>query len=214
MSSTEDFILNWLNQTLKIQPPIKNIPKEFSNGYKFAILLNTLNEITNEELSEFSDSNNMKEIKSNFKKIKAYFHTKLNLDIREDEFNEVINKDVSKSVVILYKIKNSVQKKKINFLEIKTSDIKLTQEELNLKIQELMRETTKDNNEESYTFAMSYGLNASTAEGMNVATKKLNTLMANKTKVFVSVSTRADDWNKTLSLKLNSYIERNSQGGF
>ena len=148
MSSTEDFILNWLNQTLKIQPPIKNIPKEFSNGYKFAILLNTLNEITNEELSEFSDSNNMKEIKSNFKKIKTYFHTKLNLDIREDEFNEVINKDVSKSVVILYKIKNSVQKKKINFLEIKTSDIKLTQEELNLKIQELMRETTKDNIED------------------------------------------------------------------
>ena len=73
---------------------------------------------------------------------------------------------------------------------------------------------TKDNNEESYTFSMSYGLNASTAEGMNVATKKLKTLMANKTKVFVSVSTRADDWNKTLSLKLNSYIERNSQGGF
>ena len=148
MSSTEDFILNWLNQTLKIQPSIKNIPKEFSNGYKFAILLNTLNEITNEELSEFSDSNNMKEIKSNFKKIKTYFHTKLNLDIREDEFNEVINKDVSKAFVILYKIKNSVQKKKINFLEIKTSDIKLTQEELNLKIQELMRETTKDNNED------------------------------------------------------------------
>ena len=73
---------------------------------------------------------------------------------------------------------------------------------------------TKDNNEESYTFAMSYGLNASTPEGMNVATTKLKTLMTNRTKVFVSVSTRADDWNKTLSLKLNSYIERNSQGGF
>jgi len=148
MSSTEDFILNWLNQTLNIQPSIKNIPKEFSNGYKFALLLNTLNEITNEELIEFNDSNNIKEIKSNFKKIKTYFHTRLNLYIREDEFNEVINKDVSKSVVILYKIKNSVQKKKINFLEIKTSDIKLTQEELNLKIQELMRETTKDNIED------------------------------------------------------------------
>ena len=73
---------------------------------------------------------------------------------------------------------------------------------------------TKDNNEESYTFSMSYGLNASTAEGMNVATKKLSTIAKNKTRVFVSVSTRADDWNKTLSLKLNSYIERNSQGSF
>ncbi len=73
---------------------------------------------------------------------------------------------------------------------------------------------TKDNNKESYTFSMSYGLNASTPKGMNVATRKLKTLMANKTKVFVSVSTSPNDWNKTLSLKLNSYIERNSQGGF
>lgn len=73
---------------------------------------------------------------------------------------------------------------------------------------------TKEKNKESYTFAMSYGLNASTAEGMNVATKKLSTLAANKTRVFVSVSTRADDWNKTLSLKLNDYIERNAKGSF
>ena len=148
-SSIDDFILIWLNQTLNVDPPITNIPKEFSNGYKFAFLLNVLNEITKEELNEFHDSSDQKEIKSNFKKLKTYFHTKLNLDIRADEFNEVINKDVSKSVVILYKIKNSVQKKKINFLEINTSEAKLTQEELNLKIQELMRETTKDNNEKN-----------------------------------------------------------------
>ena len=73
---------------------------------------------------------------------------------------------------------------------------------------------TKEDNKESYTFAMSYGLNASTAEGMNVATKKLSTIAKNKTRVFVSVSTRADDWNKTLSLKLNNYIERNANGSF
>jgi len=73
---------------------------------------------------------------------------------------------------------------------------------------------TKEDNKESYTFAMSYGLNASTAEGMNVATKKLSTIAKNKTRVFVSVSTRADDWNKTLSLKLNNYIERNASGSF
>ena len=147
-SSTADFILYWLNQTLNITPSITDIPKDFANGYKYAILLNTLNEITEEELNEFKDSTKIKEIKSNFKKLKTYFHTKLNLDIREDEFKEVINKDVSKSVVILYKIKNSVQKKKINFLEIKTSETKLTQEELNLKIQELMGETSKENTDE------------------------------------------------------------------
>ena len=68
---------------------------------------------------------------------------------------------------------------------------------------------TKSGNEESYTFAMSSGLNASTAEGMNVATRRLNTLRNGKTRVFISVSTQEEGWNKTLSLKLNSYIESN-----
>ena len=129
MSSSDDFILQWLNESLNIQPPIINISKEFSNGYKFAIVLNTLNAINSEELLEFKDTNNPQEIKDNFKMIKKYLHFKLNLDIREDEFNDVMNKDISKSVVILYKIKNSVHKKNINFLEIKTSDIKPSKEE-------------------------------------------------------------------------------------
>ena len=146
--SSEEFILTWLNKTLNLQPQTTNISKEFSNGYKFALLLSNLNEITKEELDEFKDSNIIDEIKTNFKKLKKYFHLKLNLDIREDEFDEIINKDVSKATVILYKIKNSVKKKEINFLEIKTSDIKPTQEELNLKINELMQSTTKENIEE------------------------------------------------------------------
>ena len=147
-SSSEEFILNWLNQTIKLNPQITNIPKDFSNGYKFALLLSTLNEITNEELNEFKDSNDPNEIKSNFKKLKNYFHSRLNLDIREDEFKEVINQEKSRSGVILYKIKNSVYKKKINFLEIETSDKKPTKEELEMKIQELMRTTMKETKEE------------------------------------------------------------------
>ena len=119
--SSEEFILIWLNNTLNLQPQTTNISKEFSNGYKFALLLSNLNEITKEELDEFKDSNII---------------------------DEIINKDVSKATVILYKIKNSVKKKEINFLEIKTSDIKPTQEELNLKINELMQSTTKENIEE------------------------------------------------------------------
>ena len=107
MSSSGDFILKWLNESLNIQPPITNIPNDFSNGYKFALLLKINNEITQDELNEFKDSNNIQEIKSNFKKLKIILHDKLYLDIREDEFNDVINKDISQSVVILYKIKNS-----------------------------------------------------------------------------------------------------------
>ena len=112
MSSSDDFILQWLNESLNIQPSIKNISKEFFNGYKYALVLNALNVINSEELNDIKDTNNIEEIKSNFKKIKQYLHFKLNLDIREDEFNDVMNKDKSKSTVILYKIKNSVYKKK------------------------------------------------------------------------------------------------------
>ena len=133
MSSPDDFILQWLNESLNIVPPIKNIQKEFCNGYKYALVLNRLNLITSEELNEIKDTNNILEIKSNFKRIKSFLHFKLNLDIREDEFNDVMNKDRAKSVIILYKIKNSVNKKNMNFLEIKTSDEKPNKDEIRQK---------------------------------------------------------------------------------
>ena len=147
MSSKSDaFILSWLNDTLKLEPKITNIPKEFSNGYKFALILSILKEITSNELNDFKDSNNIDEIKSNFQKLQKHLHYKLNLAIREDEFNEVINKNISRSVVILYKIKNSIEKKRINFLDMKTSDDKPTKEELNKKINELMEDSTEEKN--------------------------------------------------------------------
>ncbi len=68
---------------------------------------------------------------------------------------------------------------------------------------------TKNGNQETYSFTSSIGLNASTAEGMNVATRRLNTLRNGKTRVFVSVSTSENGWNQALSIKLNIYI--NSQ---
>ena len=134
--SSDEFILNWLNQNLNLNPPITDISKDFSNGYKFAILLNALNELTKEELNEFKDSTDLEDIKENFKKLKNYFYTKLNIYLREDELNDVINKDASKSGVILYKIKNAVYKKKINFLEIKASSTKPSQEENQKEIEE------------------------------------------------------------------------------
>ena len=73
---------------------------------------------------------------------------------------------------------------------------------------------TKNGNEERYTFASSIGLNAKTEEGMNVATKKLTSLASGKTRIFVSVSTQEGGWDKTLSLKLNNYIESSLGGSF
>ena len=145
--SSNDFILTWLNSDLNFTPKISNITKEFSNGYNFAKILFILNELSEDQFNEFKDTNNIEEIKTNFRKLQKYFHDKLNLDIREDEFNELMNKDVSKGNIILYKIKNSLHKKKINFLEIKTSDVKPTKEEMDNKIKELMRSTVEEEGE-------------------------------------------------------------------
>ena len=131
--SSNDLILNWLNEELKCQPNIKDITKEFSNGYKFAKVLHILNEISSEELEEFKDSKNSEEIRNNFIKLKNILHDKLNLEIRQEEFKDVINHNISTATIILYKIKNSINKKKINFINIETFSKNPTKEEIKKK---------------------------------------------------------------------------------
>ena len=136
--SSNSLILSWLNKELKCQPNIKDIAKEFSNGYKFAIVLQLLNEISSKELKEFKDSKNIEEIKNNFIKLKNILHDKLNLDIRQEEFKDVINHNISTATIILYKIKNSINKKKINFINIETFSKNPTKEEINKKVFQLL----------------------------------------------------------------------------
>ena len=104
--TSNEFILNWLNKELKFQPNIKDISKEFSNGYRFAEVLYKLNEISKKELEEFYNTDNYDLIKINFYKLKNLFISKLNLNIRKEEFKEVYNHDISIGTLILYKIKN------------------------------------------------------------------------------------------------------------
>ena len=136
--SSNELILNWLNNELKLQPNVIDISKEFSNGYRFAELLNILKEISPKELENIKNSNNYKEIKNNFNIIKNILNHNLNLDIREEEFNSVINNDITAATIILYKIKNAVVKKDINFINIKTFSHEPTKEEINKKVLEII----------------------------------------------------------------------------
>ena len=136
--SSNEFLLDWLNKDLKFQPNIVDITKEFANGYKFAELLHSLNEITQKDLKEFKNSQNSEEIKENFIKIKKLLHDKLCLEIRQEEFNEVIQIDPIKASLILYKIKNSFHRKKINFLNILTFQNPPTKEEITNKVVDLL----------------------------------------------------------------------------
>ena len=139
MLVSEVLILNWLNNDLKFEPKIKNISKEFSNGYNFAEILFKINEINESQLNEFKkDATNKRLIKGNFLLIKKYFHDKFDLEIRQEEFDDIINRDISKAVVILYKLKNAIKLKKINFHNIKTSLDPETKSEINEKVRKII----------------------------------------------------------------------------
>ena len=138
MSSSAELILNWLNEEIKLNPPVKNIIKEFSNGYRFAEILYSINEINDKQFNEFLNTSDVYDIRDNFILLKKYFLDIFELIIRKEEFNEIMNKDISKAVVVLYKLKNCIQKKKINFHRIRISLEDLTQDELEQKVKKII----------------------------------------------------------------------------
>ena len=139
MLLSEEIILNWLNDDLNFEPKIKNIPKEFSDGYNFALILSKINEITDSQFKEFiKDPTDKRGISDNFILIKKYFHDKFDLEIRQEEFEDIINKDKAKAVVILYKLKNAIRFKKINFHNIKSSLNPESKKEINEKVQKII----------------------------------------------------------------------------
>ena len=139
MLLSEEIILNWLNDDLEFEPKIRHIPKEFSDGYNFAVILSKIKEITDSQFKEFNKNPTDKRgINNNFILIKKYFHDKFDLEIRQEEFDDIINKDKSKAVVILYKLKNAIRFKKINFHNIKSSLNPESKEEINEKVRKII----------------------------------------------------------------------------
>ena len=138
MLRSDEIILNWLNNEIKLDPPVKDIIKEFSNGFRFSEILYNINLINEKQFKDFSNSTSPLSIKENFNLIKKYFKEIFELEIRAEEFKEIINKDISKAVIVLYKLKNSISKKNINFLNVKISLNKLTQEEIHKKVNDII----------------------------------------------------------------------------
>ena len=200
--SSNEFILNWLNNDLKIEPNIKDISKEFSNGYKFAEVLHILNELSEKEREIFKNSEKYEEIKSNFNKLQNILHDKLNLDIREEEFKEVMNHNIATATIILYKIKNSMIKKKMNFLNIRTSSNQLTKDEINKKVLELLDYgTSKELNNE-------YG----DEEDLNkTKTKKIRDIKKKYTQKNVEINSIKSDSNEGNTSDRNHLVQNSEK---
>ena len=138
MFSSNELILNWLNKEIQLDPPVKDIVREFCTGYRFSEILYKINLINEKQFKEFSNSPEQYNIKQNFILVKKYFKDLFELEIRAEEFNDIINKDRAKTVIVLYKLKNSISKKNINFLNVKISLNKLTQEEIQQKVEDII----------------------------------------------------------------------------
>jgi len=152
MLKTSDFIvLNWLNEELNLNPKIEIIQKDFQNGFRFGEILLNLKLISEKEFNEFKNSTDINDIKNNFILLKNYLHSILSLEIRLEEFNEIINEDKYKSILVLYKIKNSFYKNKISLNTIQTNFFPLTQEEIEEKIKIIMdNDKTENKNDDKY----------------------------------------------------------------
>ena len=141
-------VLNWLNNEINLNPNVDNIQMEFKNGFRFADILLSLKLISKDEFLLFKDSTKIEEIKNNFILLKKFLHSILNLEIRLEEFDEIINNDKYKSTIIIYKIKNAYYKNKIHFNEIKNSIYPPTREELEEKIKTIVENTLDEKNYE------------------------------------------------------------------
>ena len=60
----DEYLINWLNNKVKLSKPITNICSDFRNGYRFAEILHIFKQIPN--FSKYKDSKNISDILNNY----------------------------------------------------------------------------------------------------------------------------------------------------
>ena len=149
MSNAAQIILDWLNEDLSLIPEITDIKKSFFTGYLFGKIFQILNLISDEEFSEFIDSEKEADINSNFILVEKYCKKLFNLILFEKEINRIKKQHKSAAGVLLYKIRNGVYKLKINFNNIEFFGSNFSNDEIAEQINDLIQKQLGDNVEEN-----------------------------------------------------------------
>lgn len=119
-----ELLYDWLNKKVRMLPKIEEIRKDFSTGYRFGELLNKLALISNSDFNKnYKESNDYFIIRNNYKNFTKDIKEKLGIEITDNMINEFVNKNLTASANLLYKIKVTLRNKKINFEQIRTFDI-------------------------------------------------------------------------------------------
>ena len=135
-----EYLLTWLNNEITLSKPVINIPKEFYTGYLFGEVIYKLNIINeNEFKASFLNTRTYEDIIKNFQNL-SIFLKKIDLDLPSNFIQPIMNKDIVAAANVLYKIKKGLDRKKINFNKIRTSQdgVKLDDEEMKKKIINLL----------------------------------------------------------------------------
>ena len=149
MSKSCEIVLNWVNNEIKIRPKIYDIQKSFSNGYHFGEIFFILKLISPEEFSQFVNTDNRSDKKTNFSKIEKICKDLFNLIIPEEDINNIMNKHYSKAVVLLYKIRNCIYKNNIHFNDIQIFGNAFSNDEIQTQIKEIIKRQFSDEEEEN-----------------------------------------------------------------
>ena len=112
-----NLLFEYLNEEVKLSKKIINIEKDFSNGYYFAELFQNI-ECLKSNIKEYKkEPKTSEEIKNNFNKLKPEF-SNIGILIDDEIISLIINQQKNIAANLLYKIRNKMIRKKINFEEI------------------------------------------------------------------------------------------------
>ena len=132
-----NFILEYLNNEIKLSNIINNIETDFSAGYYFAELLQKLGCLKTDIKNFKKEPRTEEEIRNNFNKIKPEFRN-IGIHLDEDLINSMINCDKNIAANLIYKIKTKITRKNINFDRI-MKKIKMSEQ----KYEEVKKSNTK-----------------------------------------------------------------------
>ena len=123
-----NFLLEYLNNEIRLSKKIENIEKDFSNGYFFAELLHKLGCLnTNFNIFKKEPKSEL-EIRNNFNILKSEF-TNLEIHFDDEIINSLINNKKNLAKNLIYKIKTAITRKNIDFDNI-MKKIKISYEKL------------------------------------------------------------------------------------
>ena len=112
-----EIIFKYINDNLQLPNKIKNIEKDFKNGFLFSELLKKSGNLKSLLTKYNNNPKNISEIKDNFHLLKKELQS-MGIYLNESTINDIISEKEGVATQLIYKIKTEIDRDKINFVDI------------------------------------------------------------------------------------------------